>query len=135
MAGGDGAGSPAQGHGKKLMINQDVGPARWMGTEGRPFNMTVETVDRIAAAGKVDAVTNPTTFKIRVCLCSMRRKVINGMRFCGTDVLLGAADRNQEQQQEWSGELPYRYGYMYSQHPFSHDILHRFSMILYFHDT
>lgn len=71
MAGGDSAGSPAQGHGKKLMINQDVGPGLWMDTKGRPFNMTVETVDRIAAAGKVDAVTDPTAFKSRGCLCSM----------------------------------------------------------------
>lgn len=106
MAGGDSAGSPAQGHGKKLMINQHVGPGRWMDTERRSLEVTVETVDRIAATGEVDAVTDPTALKIRTCLCSMRGKEINRMRFSGTDLLLGAAERQQEQKQQWHLELP-----------------------------
>jgi hypothetical protein len=65
MAGRGGAGGPAEGHGKKLMINENVGPVRRVDAKRRPFNVAVETADCISVPGKVYSVANPTAINIR----------------------------------------------------------------------
>jgi hypothetical protein len=65
MAGRGGAGGPAEGLGKELMIYQHVGPARRVDTKGWPFKVAVETAHCIAVSGKVYSVANPAAIYIR----------------------------------------------------------------------
>jgi len=65
MAGRGGAGGPAEGYGKKLVINKHVRPGRGVDAKRRPFNVAVETADCISVPGKVYSVANPTAINIR----------------------------------------------------------------------
>jgi len=64
MAGRGGAGGPAEGYGKKLVINKHVRPGRGVDAKRRPFNVAVETADCISVPGKVYSVANPAAINI-----------------------------------------------------------------------
>ena len=121
MAGGGGAGGPTQGHGKKLMINEHVGPGRGVDTKGRPFNVAVETADCIAVSGKVYSVANLTAVDIRGCLCSVLGEIVRGMGFSGIGPLVGTASRNQYQYKKRQYGLPDKYVTTLFHKKISHD--------------
>jgi hypothetical protein len=106
MAGGGGAGGPTQGHGKKLMINEHVGPGLRMDTKRRPLNMAVKTAACIAVTGKVYSVANPTAIKIRGRLSPMLGEIVRGMRFSGIGPLVGTASHSQDQYKKRYYRLP-----------------------------
>ena len=132
MARRGGAGGPTQGHSKKLMINKYIGPALRVNTKRWPFNMAVKTADCIAVTGKVYSVANPTAINIRGRLCPMLGEVVRGMRFSGIGPLVGTASRSQYQYKKRYYRLPDKDVIKLFHKQISHDIQHKFSMILDF---
>jgi hypothetical protein len=97
MAFRDRAVSPAQGLGKKLRINKDIGPVLRVDTKRRPFNVAVKTADCITITGKVYSVANPTAIHICGGLRPMLGEVVRGMWFSGVGPLVRTASCEQYQ--------------------------------------
>ena len=132
MAGGGGAGGPTEGHGKKLMINEHVGPVLGVNAKGRPFNVAVETAGCIAVTGKVYSVANPTAIDICGRLCPMPGEIVRGMRFSGIGPLVGTANPSQDQYNKRYYISPDKDVIKFFNRQISHDIQHNFPMILEF---
>jgi hypothetical protein len=114
------------------MINKHVGPVLRVDTKGGPFNMAVKAAYRIAIAGKVYSVANPAAIEICGRLCRMLGEIARRMRFSGIGPLVGTASRKQYQSKKRYYRLPNKDVKKLLGKQISHDIQHKFSMILDF---